>query len=135
MILRVFFNLCNDLLKVFYQPIYQIFLNFPTNTFIPSNTFIRCSKNYPPTCLFHPTRLLGTLEYVYSTLEPNSQSFRRQVRLLLSWRILDFKTTWSEFQKPSQTTTERGKAKLPILNFKTTWFPKARSDCCHARRS
>ena len=36
-------------------------------------------------------------------------------------RILDFKTTWSEFQKPSQTAAERGKAKLRILDFKTTW--------------
>ena len=36
-------------------------------------------------------------------------------------RILDFKTTWSEFQKPSQTAPKRGVAKLCILNFKTTW--------------
>ena len=36
-------------------------------------------------------------------------------------RILDFKTTWSEFQKASQTAAEQGKAKLPILNSKTTW--------------
>ena len=36
-------------------------------------------------------------------------------------RILDFKTTWSEFQKASQTPAERGEAKLCILNFKTTW--------------
>ena len=36
-------------------------------------------------------------------------------------RILNFKTTWSEFQKASQTATERGKAELRILNFKTTW--------------
>ena len=36
-------------------------------------------------------------------------------------RILNFKTTWSEFQKPSQTAAERGEAELRILNFKTTW--------------
>ena len=36
-------------------------------------------------------------------------------------RILNFKTTWSEFQKASQTAAERGKAELRILNFKTTW--------------
>ena len=36
--------------------------------------------------------------------------------------ILDFKTTWSEFQKASQTAAERGKAKLHILNFETTWL-------------
>ena len=35
--------------------------------------------------------------------------------------IFDFKTTWSEFQRASQTAPERGKAKLGILNFKTTW--------------
>ena len=35
--------------------------------------------------------------------------------------ILHFKTTWSEFQKASQTATEGGKAKLRILNSKTTW--------------
>ena len=36
-------------------------------------------------------------------------------------RILDFKTTWSEFQKASPTAAERGEAELRILNFKTTW--------------
>ena len=36
-------------------------------------------------------------------------------------RILDFKTTWSEFQKTSQTSAERGEAELRILNFKATW--------------
>ena len=35
-------------------------------------------------------------------------------------RVFDFKTTWSEFQKPSQTATEQGKAELRILDFKTT---------------
>ena len=35
--------------------------------------------------------------------------------------ILDFKTTWSVFQKASQTDVERGEAELRILNFKTTW--------------
>ena len=34
--------------------------------------------------------------------------------------IFDFKTAWSEFQKPSQTATERGEAELRILDFKTT---------------
>ena len=36
-------------------------------------------------------------------------------------RILDFKTTWSEFQKPGQTAAKQGKAELRILDFKTTW--------------
>ena len=36
-------------------------------------------------------------------------------------RILDFKTTWSEFQKASQTATKRGKAELHILDFETRW--------------
>ena len=35
--------------------------------------------------------------------------------------IFDFKTTWSEFQKPNQTATEQGEAELRILDFKTTW--------------
>ena len=44
-------------------------------------------------------------------------------------RILDFKTTWSEFHKPSQTATEQGEAELHILNLKTTWseFQKPRT--------
>ena len=36
-------------------------------------------------------------------------------------RILDFKTTWSEFQKASQTAAERGEAELHILDFKNSW--------------
>ena len=35
--------------------------------------------------------------------------------------IIDFKTTWSEFQKPSQTAAEQGEAELRIFDFKTTW--------------
>ena len=35
--------------------------------------------------------------------------------------ILNLKTTWSDIQKPSQTTNEPGEAKLCIFNFKTTW--------------
>ena len=35
--------------------------------------------------------------------------------------IFNFKTTWSEFQKPLQSATERGEAKLHILNLKTIW--------------
>ena len=35
-------------------------------------------------------------------------------------RILDLKTTWSEFQKPSQTAAMQGEAELSIFNFKTT---------------
>ena len=34
---------------------------------------------------------------------------------------LNFKNTWSDFQKPSQTATERGKAELHILDFEATW--------------
>ena len=36
-------------------------------------------------------------------------------------RIFNFKTTWSEFQWPSQTATEQGKAEMRIINFKTRW--------------
>ena len=49
-------------------------------------------------------------------------------------RILNFKTTWSEFQKASQTATEQGKTKLCILIFKITWSDsEALSDPCHDR--
>ena len=36
--------------------------------------------------------------------------------------ILDFKTTWSEFQKASQTATEGGEAELRMFDFNTTWL-------------
>ena len=64
--------------------------------------------------------------YVYSISKPHGQSFRREVRLLLSKAklsnvcIFHYKTTWSEVQKNSQTATERGEAKLRILISKTT---------------
>ena len=45
-----------------------------------------------------------------------SQTAAAKVRL----RILNFKTTWSEFQKASQTATERGEANIRMLDFKTT---------------
>ena len=35
--------------------------------------------------------------------------------------IINLKTTWSEFQKPSQIVAEQGEAELRILYFKTTW--------------
>ena len=35
--------------------------------------------------------------------------------------ILNFKSTWSEFQEPSQTTAKQGEAEQRVLNFKTTW--------------
>ena len=52
------------------------------------------------------------------TLRPQSDRCRRGEAKV---RILDFKTTWSEFQKASQTGTKRGKAKLRIFDFKTPW--------------
>merc|ERR1712223_1587631 len=39
-------------------------------------------------------------------------------------RILNFKTTWSEFQKPSQTAATRGEAELRIYNLKKYHFPR-----------
>ena len=58
------------------------------------------------------------------TLGPQSDRCRRGKAEL---HILNFKTTWSEFQKGSQTAAERGEAKLRILDFETTWseFQKA----------
>ena len=61
---------------------------------------------------------------IWVTLRPQSDCYRR-------WEakvdILNFETTWLEFQKASQTATEGGKAKLHLLNSKTTWseFQKA----------
>ena len=48
-----------------------------------------------------------------------SQAVTKQVEAELC--IFDFKVTWSEFQKPSQTAAKRGKAELRIFDFKTTW--------------
>ena len=69
------------------------------------------------------------------TLRPQSDRCRRGEAEV---RILDFKTTWSEFQKASQTATEWGKAELHILNFKNKHMvrvPQAQSDCYWARQS
>ena len=51
------------------------------------------------------------------TLRPQSDRCRQGDAEV---RIVNFKTTWSDFQKASQTATERGKAELHILDFKTT---------------
>ena len=40
-------------------------------------------------------------------------------------RILDFKTTWSEFQKPYQTAAVQGKAELSIYNLKKISPPQS----------
>ena len=51
------------------------------------------------------------------TLRPQSDRCHRGKAEV---RIFNFKTTWSEFQKASQTATEQGEAELRILDFKTT---------------
>ena len=38
--------------------------------------------------------------------------------------ILDFKTTWSEFQKPCQTAAMQGEAELCIYNLKKRHLPR-----------
>ena len=52
------------------------------------------------------------------TLKPQSDRCRQGET---KEHILDFEITWSEFQNPSQTATEGGKAELRIPDFKTTW--------------
>ena len=52
------------------------------------------------------------------TLRPQSDRCSRGEAKV---RIIDFKTTWSESQKVSQTVTEQGKAEQCIFDFKTTW--------------
>ena len=41
--------------------------------------------------------------------------------------VFDFKTTWSEFQKPYQTAATQGKAELGIYNLSKTSPPQSRS--------
>ena len=52
------------------------------------------------------------------TLRPQWDRYRQGEAKV---RLLNFKTTWSEFQETSQTAPERGEAELRILYFKTTW--------------
>ena len=42
----------------------------------------------------------------------------------LQLRQLDFKTTWSEFQKPSQTAVMRGEAELHLYILKKHHLPR-----------
>ena len=58
------------------------------------------------------------------TLRPQSDNCGRGEAEV---RILDFKTTRSEFQKPYQTAAARGKAKLRIYNIKKTSPTQSRS--------
>ena len=62
--------------------------------------------------------LILNFKTTWSEFQMASQTATEQGEAELS--IFDFKTTWSEFQKPSQTATEQSKAKLRILDFKTT---------------
>ena len=52
-----------------------------------------------------------------ATLRPQSYLYRRGKAEL---SIFNFRSTWSEFQKASQTVTEEGNAELRIFDFKTT---------------
>ena len=54
-----------------------------------------------------------------SPSDPSGTTAHRQGKAEV--HILNFETTWSEFQKPSPTAPTQGEAKLPILDFKTTW--------------
>ena len=46
----------------------------------------------------------------FITFEEQSPSLTDAEQGKAELRILDFKTTWSEFRKPSQTAAERGEA-------------------------
>ena len=63
-------------------------------------------------------RLLN-FKTTWSEFQKTSQTAPEQGEAELC--ILYFKTTLSEFQKPSQTATERGEAELRILDFKNIW--------------
>jgi len=58
------------------------------------------------------------------TLRPQSDHYHRGEAEV---HILNFKTTWSEFQKASQTAVRRGEAELRIYNLKKTSPPQSRS--------
>ena len=62
----------------------------PSSMFIPSNMFIRFCLFALPTLLFHPTRLLGTLEYshisIISTLLINIQPSIFEIEGYISYR-------------------------------------------------
>ena len=63
-------------------------------------------------------RLLN-FKTTWSEFQKTSQTAPEQGEAELC--ILYFETTLSEFQKPSQTDTEQGEAELHILDFKITW--------------
>ena len=48
-------------------------------------------------------------------------------RGVVELRTFDYKTTWSEFQKPSQTAATQCKAKLHVYNLKKTSPLQSRS--------
>ena len=55
-------------------------------------------------------------KYAYwVTHRPQSDRCRRGKAKV---RILDFKTTWFEFQKPCQTSATQGEAKVYVYNLK-----------------
>ena len=62
-------------------------------------------------------RLLN-FKTTWSEFQKTSQAAPEQGEAELC--IFYFKATLSEFRKPIQTTTERGEAELRLLNFKTT---------------
>ena len=55
-----------------------------------------------------------------STLGSQTATERGEAEL----RILNFKTTWSEFEKPSQINVRRGEAELRIYNLKKHHLPR-----------
>ena len=77
------------------------------------------SKNVPnKSCL---VCVMSEKYAFWVTLRPQSDRCHRGKAEV---RILDFKNTWSEFQKPSQTATVRGKAELYMYNLKKNHLPR-----------
>ena len=78
----------------------------------------------------------ANLSYVNSILKPHSQSSNSPAeRGEAELCIFNFKTLWSEFQKPSpsQTPTDQSEAKLMYTQFQKHMVrvPDANSDCSH----
>ena len=56
---------------------------------------------------------------------PSDPSWTAAERGEAELRILNFKTIWSEFQKPCQTAVMQGEAELRIYNLKNVTSPQS----------
>ena len=98
---------------------------------VPCSVFRPCVRKLPPI----PAAVWQNVTNKSCLVCVKSEKYAPWVTLRPQWDrcrqgeakvcILDIKTTWSEFQKASQTATEQGKVELHIFNFKTTYSSKS----------